>query len=317
MPALSGSAPGKTILFGEHAVVYGYPAIAVPLPVISLSVIVQALPNQKRIHIVNKDLKEDFFIDGNGVQNIYAFALDVIRKFLKIEHLPAMQLTISSRIPPTSGLGSSAAFAVAMAKSVSSFLGFRLSLEDINSIAFNIEKKQHGTPSGIDNTVVCYQKPIFFRKDQPVEFINTSKPITLLLANSGIHSLTRDALEQVKEKRNKETAFVDEIFNRIGSIAEIARSRIEAGELESTGRLMFENHLLLKKLGLSLDILDNLVNSSMKSGAYGAKLCGSGKGGYVVAMVPPEKSQSIQEELSEVGAQSLLISTISPNKGEM
>jgi mevalonate kinase len=317
MPAISASAPGKTILFGEHAVVYGHPAIAVPLPGISLKMIVQALPNQKRTHIVNKDLGEDFFIDTNEEKNPYTFSLEVIGKFLKIDRLPAMQLTISSNIPPASGLGSSAAFAVAIAKSVTNFLGFRLSLEDLNSIAYEIEKRQHGTPSGIDNTVVCYQKPVFFCKGQPVEFINPGKPMTLILANSGIHSLTREAVDQVREKRKNETEFVDGIFNRIGSIAENARPCLEQGDLESIGSLMLENHQLLKELELSLDILDDLVQTSVNNGAYGAKLCGSGNGGNVVALMPPEKSQSIQKALIEEGARSCLISTIAPTVGAL
>ncbi|MBM3137544.1 MAG: mevalonate kinase [Chloroflexi bacterium] len=317
MPAISASAPGKTILFGEHAVVYGFPAIAVPLPDISLTVIVQALPNQNSIHIVNTDLKEDFLIEEIEKQNPYNSALEVIRKFLKIDHLPAMRITLSSNIPLASGLGSSAAFAVAISKSVTSFLGFRLSLEDLNCIAYEIEKRQHGTPSGIDNTVICYQKPVFFLKDQPVEFINPSKPMTLILANSGIQSLTREAVEQVREKRDRERDLVDDIFYRIGSIANNARPLIEDGDLESIGKLMLENHQLLKELELSLDILDDLVEASMKTGAYGAKLCGSGNGGNVVALVPPEKSDMIKEVLIKKGAYSCLVSTVAPSKGGM
>ena len=315
MPAFSASAPGKTILFGEHAVVYGHPAIAVPLPDISLTVIVQALPNQKKIRVVNKGLDEDFFLDEKESENLYAFALDTIRYTLRISHLPAMQLTISSSIPPASGLGSSAGFAVAITKAVTSFLGFRLALEDLNDIAFEIEKKQHGTPSGIDNSVVCYQKPIFFRKGQPVEFINTRKPLTLVLANSGILSLTKEAVDQIREKRKKETEFVDQIFNQIGIITNSVRPKIEQGDLESIGQLMLENHQLLKELGLSLEKLDDLVETSMRSGAYGAKLCGSGKGGYVVALVPPDQAIKVEQALLETGAESCLVTTIAPNKG--
>lgn len=315
MPALSASASGKTILFGEHAVVYGHPAIAVPLPDISLTVIVQALPNQKKIRIVNEGLDEDFLLDEKESENPYAFALETIRNYLKINHLPAMQLTITSNIPPESGLGSSAAFSVAITRAVTSFLGFRLALEDLNNIAFEIEKRQHGTPSGIDNTVVCFQKPIFFRRGQPVEFIITGKPMTLILANSGIRSLTKEVVDQIREKKNKETEFVDRIFDRIGSITINARLKIEQGDQGSIGQLMLENHHLLNELGLSLEKLDDLVETSMQSGAFGAKLCGSGKGGNVVALVPPEKSNNIEKALMETGAESCLVATIETNTG--
>jgi mevalonate kinase len=317
MPALSASAPGKTILFGEHAVVYGHPAIAVPLPDISLTVIVQALPNQKKIRIVNKAMAEDFLLDEKDLGNQYTFALETIRNYVKIDHLPAMQLTISSNISPASGLGSSAAFAVAITKAVTSFLGFHLSLENMNDIAFEIEKKQHGSPSGIDNSVVCYQKPVFFRKGQPVEFIGIGNPMTLILANSGIRSLTKEAVDQIREKRNKERENVDRIFNQIGNIANKARTSIEQGDFKSIGKLMLENHQLLKELELSLEKLDDLVETSMRSGAYGAKLCGSGKGGNVVALIPPAEAKNIEKSLLETGAESCLVTTIAPNMGAL
>lgn len=315
MPAFSASAPGKTILFGEHAAVYGHPAIALPLPDVSLTVIVQALPNQQKIRIVNKGMDEDFFLDGEDSNNQYSFALETIKNYLKIDHMPALQLTISSNIPTASGLGSSAAFAVAMTKAVTGFLGFRLAIEDLNDIAFEIEMKQHGTPSGIDNSVVCYQKPAFFRKGQPVEFIYISKPMTIVLANSGIRSFTKEAVDQIRKKRNKETEFVDHIFNHIGNIANNARISIEQGDLETTGKLMLDNHRWLKELGLSLEKLDDLVETSMRFGAYGAKLCGSGKGGNVVALVPPAKVKNIEKSLLETGAESCIVTTIAPNAG--
>lgn len=315
MPALSASAPGKTILFGEHAVVYGHPAIAVPLLDITLKVIVQPLPNENKIHIINKGLNEDFLFDEEEHETPYSLALDAIKKHLKIDRLPAMQLTISSTISPASGLGSSAAFAVAMTKAVTSFLGYRLTLEIINDIAFEIEKNQHGTPSGIDNTVVNYQKPVYFRRGQTVEFVSVGEPMTLILANSGIQTLTKEAISQIKEKRITDTGFVDHIFDQIGSITKNARSKIEMGDQESIGQLMLKNHQLLKELGLSLVILDDLVETSIQSGAYGAKLCGSGKGGNVVALVPSDKIKIIEKALIETGAHTCLLSTIASTKG--
>jgi mevalonate kinase len=187
----------------------------------------------------------------------------------------------------------------------------------MNDIAFEIEKKQHGTPSGIDNSVVCYQKPVFFRKGQPVEFIGIGNPMTLILANSGIHSFTKEAVDQIREKRNEEIEYVDRILNKIGNIANKAQTSIEQGDLESIGKLMLENHRLLKKLGLSLEKLDDLVELSMRSGAFGAKLCGSGKGGNVVALVPPIEANNIEKSLLKSGAESCIITTIAPNAGEL
>lgn len=309
MPALSASAPGKTILFGEHAVVYGYPAIALPLPDISLNVIVQAFPGKEQSRIINQQLEEDYLLTDNS-NDVYQAALITIQNSLHLEHLPAMQLTFSSTIPPASGLGSSAAFAVALTKAVSAFLGFHLSLEKINEIAFEIEKRQHGTPSGIDNTVVCYQNPIYFRKHCPVEFIQLEKPIHAILAYSGVPSSTKESVNHVRQLRDSHPEKTIEIFERIGSIAEIARELIMNGDIMSVGNLMTQNHTLLRQLDISTNLLDHLVEAAINSGAFGAKLCGSGKGGNVVALVPAEKTQQIKEALLNAGAVSCLISTI-------
>lgn len=311
MPALSASAPGKTILFGEHAVVYGYPAIAVPLPDISLNVIVQALPGKDQSRIINHELGEDYLLTDNS-DDVYQAALMTIQHSLHLNHLPAMQLTFSSTIPPASGLGSSAAFAVALTKAVTAFLGFHLSFDIINEIAFEIEKRQHGTPSGIDNTVVCYQTPIFFRKHHPVEFLQLEKPIHVILANSGVPSSTKASVNQVRQLRDSHPVKTDEIFERIGSIAENARELIMNGEIVSVGNLMTQNHTLLRQLDISTKILDQLVEAAINSGAFGAKLCGSGKGGNVVSLVPAEKTQQIKEALLKAGAASCFVSTINP-----
>ncbi len=315
MPALSASAPGKTILFGEHAVVYGYPAIAVPLADISLTVIVQALPNQNGIHILNQGLHEDFSINSFDSENRYSLAIEIIQKHLGIRHMPAMQLTITSKIPLASGLGSSAAFAVALTKAVTSFLGFKVTLEMLNKIAFEIEQNQHGTPSGIDNTVVSYQKPVFFRKNLPPEFIKVGSSLTLVLANSGIRSLTKESVSQVRELYDHDPEKIGHIFDQIGSITEKARKLFESGDHKIIGELMIENHHLLKKLDVSLDKLDHLVGIAVKSGAYGAKLCGGGKGGNVVALVPPDQKDEVAKALVGAGAESCLLSTVETTEG--
>ena len=313
MPALSASAPGKTILFGEHAVDYGYPAIAFPLPDICLKVIIQALPGQKQSRIINQDLGEDYLLTDNP-DDVYLAALKTIQSSLQLNHLPAMQLTFSSTIPPAAGLGSSAAFAVALTKAVSTFLGFHLSLEKINEIAFEIEKHQHGTPSGIDNSVICYKTPVFFRKNFPVEFIQLQKPMNLILANSGIPSSTKESVSQVRQMKESNPIKSNEIFERIGSITEKAKGLMVSGDLVSVGSLMTQNHELLKKLDISIKELDILVETAINSGAFGAKLCGSGKGGNLVALVPAEKTQRIKEALMNAGAVSCLASAIYPTE---
>lgn len=310
MPAMVFSAPGKTIFFGEHAVVYGFPAIAVPLIEISVKISIQALPDEDGIHIVNRNLGEDFFLDISDKSCHYQMIIMTILNILKINHLPSTKITISSTIPVASGLGSSAAFAVAMTKAISSFLGFKLPFEKINEIAFEIEKFQHGTPSGIDNSVVTFQKPVFFQKDTPIEFLSVGKSLHVILADSGIRSFTKKIVEELKIERDKHPEQINMEFKEIKKITTEAKEMIESGNLKEVGLLMTENHRHLQNLGLSCQELDHLVDVAVKAGAYGAKLCGSGKGGNVVALINEDKIKSIHSALIKEGAASCLYSKV-------
>lgn len=314
MPAFSFSAPGKSILFGEHAVVYGFPAIAVPLSSISLKVTIQPLPVDNKIIIDNRDLHEELNLDTITKDNPYKHSIETIRDYLKIDHLPSMRIIISSKIPIGSGLGSSAAYSVAISTAITAFLGFKLNLEKINELAYEIEKFQHGNPSGIDNTVVTFKRPIYFRKNYAPEQIKIIEPMELIVADTGIKALTKDVVTQVKTKIEREPDQFTEIFQKIAGVTNIARQDIEMNNQHEVGKLMLENHYLLQQLGVSIPELDKLVDIAVKEGAYGAKLCGSGKGGNIVALIPPEKAEKIKSSLLNAGAVFCLSSTIEKRK---
>ena len=166
MPAISSSAPGKIILLGEHAVVYGRPAIAIPVTQVKARAVVLARPAAARGEIIihapdiglrsaMKDLPEN---------DPLAAAVRVTQETLALSYLPAFELTITSTIPIAAGLGSGAAISVAIIRAVAEFLGRPLTEEQLSNAAYQIEKIHHGAPSGIDNTVIAYQKPIYFIK---------------------------------------------------------------------------------------------------------------------------------------------------------
>src|ERR1051325_312966 len=147
------SAPGKIILFGEHAVVYGRPALAVPVTQVHADVELQDSPRQG-IWIEAPDV--DLRAELNRLASDHPIA-SVIHNFLflsRISRYPNLEVSISSSIPVASGLGSGAAVTVALTRALSSHLHYPMSDEELNVFAFEIEKLHHGTPSGIDNTVV-------------------------------------------------------------------------------------------------------------------------------------------------------------------
>jgi len=171
MPATYATAPGKAILFGEHTVVYGQPAIAVPVSAVQARVTITALPNQPG-QILIEAPQTGLLTELKQLPETHpiAYAIRLIGEALKISHWPAMRLRITSTIPVAAGLGSSAAIAVALVRALARFAGQSLNDQQVCDLAYRIEQLQHGTPSGVDNTVITYARPLFFIRNHPVEF---------------------------------------------------------------------------------------------------------------------------------------------------
>lgn len=312
MPAIRVKSPGKTILFGEHAVVYGHPAIAVPLPSIGLQASFLGLPDQPSgtVHIRNINTQQEDLLDSLPAESPIKVSIDVTTDFLKISRLPATEISLSSSIPIASGLGSSAALAAALIRGLSLYLGFQLSNQQINELAFEVEKIQHGTPSGIDNSVIVYQQPIYYMKDHPIECLILEKPLTLVVADTGKPSITKEVVSEVRDRLQAQPYVYTPILDQIGRIAKAAKRDLIKGNLVRVGALINENQELLRRLGVSCLELDLLVATALDAGALGAKLCGSGKGGNIVALAPEGKAEAIRDALLADGAVMALIAEI-------
>ena len=312
MPAITAKSPGKTILFGEHAVVYGYPAIAVPLPSISLQVSFLGLPGQPAgfVRVRNANTHSEELLNQMSADNPIRAALELTSRSLGLDHIPATEITISSTIPIASGLGSSAALAAAFIRGFSQYLGFKLENGRINELAFEMEKLQHGTPSGIDNTVIVHQKPIYFIKGQAIEHIKLGQPLNLIVADTGVRSLTREVVAEVRQRLEAEPELVNPVLEAIGRVARAAREELLHGTPQQIGCLMNENQALLVELGVSCPELDNLVAAARSAGALGAKLCGSGKGGNIVALAQPDQAEIVRDALLASGAVNAIIAKI-------
>jgi mevalonate kinase len=312
MPNFSASAPGKIILFGEHAVVYGQPAIAVPVTQVRAKAIVMphitGSPGEVRV------LAPDVGLDGLWSQlsseNPIGAALGGVQSILGVAHIPACTIKITSTIPVASGLGSGAAVSVAVIRAFAGFLGHPLADEQISSIAYEVEKIHHGTPSGIDNTVITYERPVFFIKGQPVEVFQVAKPFTIVIGDTGIPAPTKESVGDVRKAHQADQARYERFFAAAGSIARTARQAIEGGHPEWLGPLMNENHDLLQKMGVSSPELDRLVEVAQQAGAAGAKLSGGGRGGNMIALVENNRATVIEKALLDAGAVRTIITEV-------
>lgn len=315
MPAFTASAPGKIILFGEHAVVYGRPAIAVPVNQVRARATVLPTPTAPpgQIRVTAGDIGLDCLVGDLPDDHPLALAIQGVGAMTNLDHLPAFQLKVSSTIPIAAGLGSGAAVSTAIARAVSAFLGHPLSDEQVSAIAYRVDQKHHGTPSGIDNTVIAYAQPIFFLRGQPFERLHVAQPFTVIIGNTGVSSLTSAAVGDVRQAWQLDPERYEQLFNEMGAIAYQARLAIEQGPVEALGPLMTRNHALLQEIGVSCAELDRLVTAADAAGALGAKLCGGGRGGNMIALVHPEQAEVVASALRQSGAAGVLITTVEPS----
>ena len=209
-----------------------------------------------------------------------------------------------------SGLGSGAAVSVAILRALSAFLGAPLPDERVNQLAFEVEKLHHGTPSGIDNTVVTYARPVYFIKGQPIKTFRVGAPFTIVIGDTGISAPTKESVGAVRKLRDADPPRWEKVFDRVGEIVWDARQAIERGDIAELGTLMDANHALLQEMTVSSPELDHLVETAHKSGALGAKLSGGGRGGNMLALVPRENAPALAEALLSAGAKRAIITTI-------
>ena len=313
MPAISASAPGKIILFGEHAVVYNRPAIAVPVLQVKAktTIVADPLAPPHTVWIDAPVIGLSANLQDLEPEHPIRFVIQQVMQALDIVELPSAKIKLTSTIPLAAGLGSSSATAVSLARALSAFLGHPLSDESINRIAFESEKIHHGHPSGIDNTVTTYAKPIFFVKGQPIEWLDVGLPMIFVISDTGQSSQTVSVVADVRRNWTSAPEKYEAWFDEIGQCAFQAKQAIKTGQLDEIGRLMTRNHELLQNLDVSSPELDRLVDAALSAGALGAKLSGGGRGGNSIALArSDEQAQNIADSLKSAGAVSTLITTV-------
>lgn len=315
MPAITATAPGKIILFGEHAVVYGRPAIAAPVFQVSARAVVMANPGAPAGHIQVQAPEIGLDTAFTDLPAGHPLATVIMGVLLSsgLTRVPACTIRVSSTIPMAAGLGSGAAISVALARAFSTFCGKSLSDADINDLAYEVEKIHHGTPSGIDNTVITYAMPIYFVRSQPIERFSVARPFTIVIGDTGCPASTAETVSYVRAAWQVERTHYEGIFDRVGFLTNLARDAIEHGELEKVGDLMEQNHALLYEIGVSSPELEELVEAARAAGAWGAKLSGGGGGGNMIALVDADLAPRVAAALMEAGAVRTLITTITPS----
>ncbi|SCN22723.1 Galactokinase [Clostridium sp. N3C] len=293
-----GIAHSKLILVGEHAVVYGKPAIAIPFP-LKVEAIVQqyngSIIFESQLYTGPIEKMPD---NMEGLFQCIKATLSYLNKPQKY-----LYIKIKSQIPLGRGLGSSAAVAVAIVRALFSFFGKNPSQEELFSLVQIAESCTHGNPSGIDMAIVASENPIWFLRDKEIVHIKTTKPLYLVVGDTGRIGDTRTAVEKVRQQYLRDNARVNKSLDRMESIAYQARDAILEGNISLLGKLLDANQEELESLGVSDNDLDSLIDKARDLGALGAKLTGGGLGGCMIALADSfEKAKVIAEDLKNYGA---------------
>ena len=299
-----GFAHGKIILMGEHSVVYGKPAIALPFPAATVQATITETEGPVTIDCV--------FYSGelhkapHNLKNIRA----VIEASCALLQLPFKNIHVSivSMIPAGRGMGSSAAVAAAVIRALFHFEGKELTSEQLLTLINIAEVIAHGDPSGLDALMTSSTSPVYYKKGLAFESFPLSIEAHLIVADTGEVGQTRVAVEDVAALNQQDPKNIGEKIKHLGNLADLARTAIEEKDAATLGKMMSQAHLTLSELTVSNPTLDYLVEKSLVSGALGAKLTGGGRGGCMIALARTQtEAEKIARSLERAGAKNTWI----------
>lgn len=299
--AAFGYAPGKIILLGEHAVVYGQPALAATLDR-GMRVAISKLPSDVTSGPVLRGT--GFGIDavarpdpgGEGPEALRA----ALARLIEIggERIQGLSFVVDGQIPAGSGLGSSAALSVALVRGVHRFFEEEVPASQVRDEALSLERVFHGNPSGVDHNTILTGGLVHFAKleagDPEIEQVPLPRRLRFAVGVAGHHAGTSHAVGALRDRMKRHPAAYDHLFNGIGDLVREARIAISEGHWGALGELMDLNQGYLNALGVSTPAIEALCTMSRARGALGAKLSGAGGGGAVIALVDDDPAPVVR-----------------------
>ena len=277
------TAAGKIILLGEHAVVYGRHAVALPIPG---AITARASLSDSHTTLSIPDWGLNTTISSDAVNGVDA-AVNLILQQLGVAD-STFDIRAKSSLPRGMGLGSSAAIAVAITRAIAQCMDMELSLEATNAIAYKCEMLAHGKPSGIDNSVSCYGEAMLFQNAGALDMtaLELDEVPPLVIGFSHDSGTTFEQVAGVRERYEAEPRRFDAVFDQIDELSSGGAEALKAQNYDELGRLMNICQGLLNAIGVSTPDLENMVSIARQNGALGAKLTGAGGGGSIVALCP-------------------------------
>jgi mevalonate kinase len=306
------SAPAKVILFGEHFVVYGEPAIVLAIDRRAYATAEERSDGKTCFRSTNLGLEGYYeggvfkVEQGDAKEARIRFeparlAVDKVRQ--KSGKSVGLDIEINSTVPVGAGLGSSAAVVVSVTAAVGTLLSLNLSKEEIFRIALEAERIVHGTPSGIDPAISTFGGTLLYQTGTGFKPLEVKSDIPLVIGDTGIERSTKRQVEKVREFVERYPRIVEPIMRAANEVVNLATEALVENDLPTLGELMNLNQALLYGLTVSDESLEWLINAARKAGALGAKLTGAGGGGCMVALATSERLEQVADAIQRVGGE--------------
>jgi len=293
---------GKLILFGEHFVVYKVPALVGAVSACTDCVV--TFPEEGTgLEIVDDRPAVPGYKDEKRAEGEEAVGL-VMKHFDIDTAKRAVRCEFGGDLCAVSGIGASAAQAVALARALGQALPKEMTLEEINAAGYEGEKGYHGTPSGIDNTAATYGGLLRFQRTDGAPIFTMKKltsPVRIVYASTGITASTSKVVADVRAKKEADEAWFAALLERYTKLVAEGEAALDACDWPALGKLLNDNHTLCQELTVSCKELDALVEAARGAGALGAKMSGTGRGGLMLALTPTVESQAkVEAALKEI-----------------
>jgi mevalonate kinase len=311
------SAPGKAILFGEHAVVYGKPAIAVAVDKRATVTIKDGTTNSIHVKIPELDVYglistetgniTKLNSEGEQDQNpgtMDAGIMEYIKSALFRTELGSstdqgLNITVDLEIPIGAGLGSSAAITVATLAAAARYYQQEITLETLAHTAHQVELEVQGAASPLDTTVSTHGGFLYFTHEGGAVKIKPALEMPLVVGYTSQPGNTGLLVKEVKKLCQNHTTIIKPILDVMETVTNQAREYITKGEEKRVGELMNINQGLLDALGVNTNEISRLIYHARLAGAIGSKITGAGGGGSIIAYCPG-KTREVLEELQSV-----------------
>ena len=295
------SAPAKTILFGEHSVVYDQPAIAGAVNKRAYVEIKESSTDKSILRSYDLNFEVELDTENkryNLIRGTPGIIRYILEAFYRVHDHSPIEMTLSSKVPIGSGLGSSAAVTVATLAALYRYHNIRFNKKSLAHDAHMVEEAVQGVASPLDTLVSTYGGLVYLSRNKKVEHFKTNFNLPFVVGYTTKHGNTGKMVKDVRQLKNNNPKIINPVITAMGNLTNYAKQAILKGDFNKVGELMNINHGFLDVLGVNTLELSRMAYNAREAGAIGSKTTGAGGGGSIIALCPG-KAEEVAREIAK------------------